>query len=136
MLTATLLVERSAKLKAPVDNGLLRASITHEIRTAGLSGQQTVQGVVGSNKQNAVFMELGTGTFAGHPRVKMPPPSVLEVWAKRHNLNAFLVARAIWKAGGLKPRKFLQNAFEENISAIKQLIGDAVSGIVNRANGG
>ena len=54
MRTATLVVERSAKINAPVDTGRLRASIVPEVRT--MTG--TVQGIVGSNAVYAPFQEF------------------------------------------------------------------------------
>lgn len=45
MRTATLIVQRAAKINAPVDTGRLRASITPEVRRTGLQ----VLGVVGTN---------------------------------------------------------------------------------------
>jgi HK97 gp10 family phage protein len=54
MRTATLLVERSAKINAPVDTGRLRASITPEVRMTTV----TVQGIVGSNVVYAPFQEF------------------------------------------------------------------------------
>ncbi len=131
MKQATMLVERDAKIFAPVDTGRLRASITSDIRVAssGLLGKE-VQGVVGSNVTYAPFMELGTGTFAGRPRY-FPPPEALEVWARRHGIaSGFLVARAIFRRGGLRGRKFLERGFENNTNKIIALIGRAVNGIV------
>ena len=53
MRNATLIVDRAAKMNAPVDTGRLRASITPEIRTIG----EVVYGVVGSNVSYAPRME-------------------------------------------------------------------------------
>ena len=53
MRDATLIVERAAKINAPVDTGRLRASITPEIRNFG----NVVQGVVGSNVEYAPKVE-------------------------------------------------------------------------------
>lgn len=136
MTTATLLVERDAKIGAPVDMGILRASLTHELRVSGLGKQQALQGVVGSAKPQALWMEMGTGLPAGHARVKFPPPSAFEVWARRHGFaSGYIVARAIWKRGGLEPRRYLQKAFDKNRQAIISLIGDAVAKISQKANG-
>ena len=55
MKDATLLVEREAKIRAPVDTGRLRASITPSVT------QNPLQGVVGSNVFYAPYQELGTG---------------------------------------------------------------------------
>lgn len=126
MRQATLIVEAGAKRYAPVDTGRLRASITSEVRLEN----NAVLGVVGSNVVYAPYMELGTGTYVGRPRY-FPPPAALETWAKRHGFaSGYMVARAIYKAGGLKPRRFLQRAFEENKARIVQIIGDGVKGIV------
>lgn len=53
MQRATLLVQRNAKINAPVDTGRLRASITPEIRAR----DRSVIGVVGSNVVYAPFQE-------------------------------------------------------------------------------
>lgn len=115
------LVERDAKRNAPVDRGRLRNSITSDIRQSG----RDVIGVVGSPVKYAPNMELGTGTFVGKPP-HFPPPSALRLWAARHGMNAFLVARAIFRRGGLKPRRFLQGAFDMNMQRIRLKIENAV----------
>lgn len=78
------------------------------------------------------YMELGTGIPAGNPKVHWPPAAALEVWANRHGTTGFLVARAIGRRGGLKPRKFLQKAFDQNREKIIELIGNGVSKIVRK----
>jgi phage gpG-like protein len=128
MQEATLLVSRDAKILAPVDQGPLRASITPEVRQM----LTTTEGVVGSNLKYAPYMELGTGIFAGNDRVRMPPISALEGWASRHGTSARAVAWAIYKAGGLRPRKFLQNALEQNRVRIEKLIDGVVAKIVRK----
>ena len=120
MKDATLLVQRGAKINAPVDTGRLRASITPEIRTMG----NEVQGVVGSNVAYAPFMELGT-------RPHWPPIAALEVWAQRHGTTAFLVARAIARKG-TKAREFLKKAFEDAKDRIYARFEKAVQEVVNK----
>ena len=115
---STLLVQRDAKIAAPVDTGRLRASIMPEIRTPG----NDVEGVVGSNVFYAPFMEYGT-------RPHWPPQSALETWARRHGTSAFVVARAIARRG-TKARLFLTNAFESNKDKIIHHINNAVRGII------
>lgn len=124
MRQATLLVQRDAKILAPVDSGRLRASITPEVRVDG----NEVQGIVGSNVDYAPYMELGTGVYAGG-NAYFPPPEALATWAKRHHTSGYLVALAIFKAGGLKPRKFIQRGIEQNAERIVQLIGNVVAKI-------
>lgn len=125
MRKAALLVERDAKINSPLDTGDLRRSITTDVRVEGVGGRgEAVVGVVGSNRQQAVYMELGT-------KPHFPPISVLEQWAERHGLNAFLVARAISRRG-LRPRRYLQNAFEQNKPKIIRILNDAVSDSVRK----
>lgn len=128
MRDATMLVSRDARIFAPVDTGRLRASITPEVRTEG----NNVVGVVGSNVAYAPYMELGTGVYVGRPAY-FPPPAALEVWARRHGgASGLQVAFAIFRAGGLKGRKFLERGFQTNEPRIIQLIGNVVTRIVKK----
>jgi HK97 gp10 family phage protein len=61
MQRATLLVERAAKINAPVSTGRLRASITPDIRQSGT----LTTGVVGSTVIYAAAQELGTRYMPG-----------------------------------------------------------------------
>lgn len=56
MRNATLLVQRSARMFAPVDTGRLRASITPQVTASPSIGG--VQGIVGSNVEYAPFVEF------------------------------------------------------------------------------
>lgn len=123
MRDCTLMVQRDARINAPVDTGRLRASLTPEVRTA----QNDIQGVVGSNLKYAPYMEFGTR------HTRMPPPSALDVWARRHGIpSGFLVARAILRRGGLRARRFLQKAIDSNkdriVARIEQAVQRAVEG--------
>jgi phage gpG-like protein len=122
MRDATLMVTRDAKKNAPVDTGRLRASITPEVIDVG----ETIRGVVGSNVSYAPYVELGT-------RPHWPPIAALEVWARRHGVSAFLVARAISRRG-TKPVEYLQRAFDANKGRIELKINQAVTGIIKSAN--
>lgn len=128
MMDASMVVSRDAKINAPVDMGILKSSITPDVR----QNLTTTEGVIGSNLKHAPFMELGTGIYAGNPRVKFPPPSALEGWAHRHGTTGFAVAMAIYKAGGLKPRKYLQRALDENRDRIIKILEDGVARIVSK----
>lgn len=120
MRDATLLVQRDARKLCPVDTGRLRSSIVPEVR------QQTgvVIGVVGSNVTYAAAMEFGT-------RPHWPPLDALEPWARRHGMSAFLVARAIARRG-IKGRRYLRGALEQNAKRIHVLIERAVQMIVGK----
>lgn len=121
MREATLVVTADAKRLAPVDTGRLRASITPEVRQAD---DKTVIGVVGTVVKYAAAMELGA-------RPHFPPISALQVWADRHGINAFLVARSISR-NGLKARRYLQGALEKNQARIVRIIGEGVARIVSQ----
>lgn len=129
MRDSTLMVQATAKEEAPVDTGLMRASITPEVRSEPTGD---VVGVVGSNVKYTPYQELGTGTFVGKS-AHMPPPSALDVWARRHGMSSgFVVARAIFRAGGIRPKRFLQIGFEKNKDRIQAKIEGAVAEIVKK----
>lgn len=114
MRQATLLVAGDAKRNAPVDRGVTRASITPSVE----SRNNSTTGVVGSNQLSALIMERGA-------RPHWPPVAALETWARRHGMNAFLVARAISRRG-IKARLFLQKALDSNQSRIVQMFNDYI----------
>lgn len=89
-----------SRRNAPVDTGRLRASLTTSIAPMG----EAVQGVVGSNVTYALAQEFGT-------RPHWPPVGALQPWASRHDMSAFLVARAISRRG-LPARRYLGKAVE------------------------
>jgi len=126
---ATLLVQGDAKRNlvgyvdpatGGVDTGDLRASIVPEIRTPG----DEIQGVVGSKRLHAPFVEFDT-------RPHMPPLKKLEVWARRHGTSAYVVALAI-RRRGTKGKKYLTKALESNSGKIKALLGKTVGAIVKK----
>lgn len=129
MRQSVLWVQNDAKREAPVDTGRLRASITPEVN---VRNENIVEGIVGSNVEYAPYMELGTGVFAGNAAY-FPPPSALDVWARRHGMGSgYMVALAIFRAGGTKPRRFLQTGFEKNQDRIIKRFEDATGKIVQK----
>lgn len=118
MRKATLIVERDAKRYAPVDTGRLRSSITPQVVTQS----KTVKGIVGSNVVYAPFVEDGT-------RPHWPPVSALAVWARRHHMSAYVVARSI-AARGTKGVHMLKRALDDNMDKIEALIDGVVAKIV------
>lgn len=123
-----------SKLQTPVDTGLLRASINSEARMDG----GDVLGVVGTNQAYAKPIEYGTGIFSEAPDSKksryFPPSSALEGWAKRHGLNAFLVARAIFRRGGTKPHRMFRSVLESRF--FSTIVLQRVGQNLERALGG
>ena len=61
MRTATLLVQRDARIYAPVDTGRLRASITPQV----VQMAEVVEGIVGSNVSYARWQEEGNRYMKG-----------------------------------------------------------------------
>lgn len=127
---ASLRVMRNARQLAPVDTGQLKNSIISAIEY----DDKTLRGVVGSNVKHAPWMEFGTGVFAGRSPY-FPPPSALAVWARRHGMNPWALAIAIYRRGGLRPRRFLQTAFENQRPTILAELQIGVAEVVRRANG-
>lgn len=120
MRKATMWVTTDAKRLAPASEGRLRSSITPEIQVQGLN----VIGVVGTNVLYAPYQETGTKPF-------WPPISALETWARRHGINPYVVARAI-SIHGIKPKRYMQRAFDQNKARIVALIDDVVGEIVDK----
>jgi len=120
MRDSVLIITRGAKQNAPVDTGRLRASITPGVSETS----DGAEGVVGSNVAYAPYMEFGT-------RPHWPPISAMEPWASRHGTVGFLVARSI-ALHGIKPRRFLQMAFESNQGWIVKRFARAVNEVVEK----
>ena len=117
---ALITLENGAKVRAPGDTGRLASSLTHEVRTAG----SDLLGIVGSNVMYAPYQEYGTGLLYDGPgkgsgKRHWPPGAALETWARRHGFaSGFLVARAIGRRGGLRPKRFLRGAWEQGKGAV------------------
>ena len=108
---AGLAIQRDARRAAPVDTGYLRNRIVLNFSKGGLVAD------VLADTPYARDVEDGTGTAAGHgPFRAMPPSSALADWARRHGMPGagFVIARAIYRRGGTKPRPFLTPAFERH----------------------
>ena len=89
------MVETAAKEKCPVDDGTLRASITHSV--------EHDKGIVGTNVEYGPYVEFGTGLFAegGNGRKDVP-------WHYQD-------ARGNWHTtSGQHPQPFMRPALTEN----------------------
>lgn len=108
---ASLIVERQAKQDCPVDQGLLRASITHEV------GYDTweIVGRIGSNLEYAPYVHNGTGIYAIDGNGRKTP------WR-------YVVKAGKFKGGhvtvGQKPHQFLLYAQIFNKDKILRALGD------------
>jgi HK97 gp10 family phage protein len=90
------LLENEAKENCPVDDGQLRASITHQI-TDDLSSVE-----IGSNLEHAPYVHQGTGLFAKEGDGRQTPWRYQDAKGQWHSTK------------GQKPNPFLQKAVDEN----------------------
>ena len=142
------LVVSEARVRAPVNVGLLRASIFHEVD--GSTDPRWVD--VGSRVRYAPYMEYGTGLKHDHPNwpkerhipfvnrdEKGEPVGALFWYANRKGLGfggGYAIARAIAKRGGLMPRRFLRGSIESLRGRIAERWQDVLAGISRDLAGG
>jgi hypothetical protein len=113
-------VQGKARVKSPVDTGLLRSSIGYEVDR----GIPPMLAKTGTSVFYAPYQEFGTGTFVGR-RVHWPPGQALGLWAEKHGtLTGSEIASIIGHHGGLRPRRFLRGGLEESLSAIRGFLAD------------
>jgi phage gpG-like protein len=133
---AAIAVQSGAKERAPVDTGRLRSSLTYEIDPAALP----TWAKVGTNVSYAPFMEYGTGRLSESPESTSawhaPSGADLAVWARRHNTDGYMVAAAIARRGGLRPRRYLRGSFEANRDNIRAYLKQAGGEIREAWNSG
>lgn len=126
---AAQVVAGEARRRAPVDVGLLKSSINYQIR----KGEDTVVASIGTNvakngRPYGAYMEYGTGLVHDHPtwpRARhVVPPAALMGWAERKGRggtfhDAEVIADAITRRGGLKPRRYLRGSLEAYIPVFR-----------------
>ena len=129
MSKATLLVQRDARKNAPVDRGPLRASITPEV----VVQSNVVQGVVGSNVKYAPYQELGTRRGHKVPWIPFFRWAMRKVGGAKKAAGALAsVARASIRIRGIKAKRYLQRALEDNADKIYRILGKTVGHIVEK----
>ena len=110
---ACLLVERSAKQKAPKVEGNLRRSIESRIEEEGTS----LVGIVFTPLEYAPYVEYGTGIFAENRGGRQDVPwNYQDDEGNWHSTN------------GIEPSPFLRPALFENKDKIKELLGEGIFG--------
>lgn len=104
--TAALLVERSAREKAPKDTGALRRSITSKV--------EGLEGIIYTPLEYAPYIEYGTGLFAeGNGRKDVP-------WNYQDD-------KGNWHStSGLKPQPFMRPSLDENREKIVEILKEGV----------
>lgn len=111
-----LLVQASATLRAPVDLGNLKNSITYEPTDTEVT--------IGTNVEYAPYMEFGTGIYAEKGDGRKTP------WRYfNRKLNTFIWTR------GMQPRPFLRPALDENIPNIIKILSDALVSAFRKGGG-
>lgn len=108
---ACMLVERSAKQKAPKGNGELRRSITSKIENNG----EELQGVVYTPLEYAPYVEYGTGLFAEDGGRTDVPWNYKDDEGEWHTTS------------GQKPQPFMRPAFNENREKILQILKEGIT---------
>lgn len=107
-------IELDAKRNCSVDNGALRAGITHkkEITENEIIG--TI-GVGGPASEYSVYVHQGTGLYAinGDGRQEVP-------WVYRDPLTG-----KFYSTKGIKPNPFMQKAIDSNRSNIDKIFGES-----------
>ena len=110
MEQACILVENEAKIKCPVDNGLLRNSITHYIE----DNPNELVGVVGTNVEYAPYVEFGTGIYSS-------------LGNGRQDRWKYKDAKGEWHSTiGQHPQPYLQPALEENRRKIEKMVKEQI----------
>lgn len=101
------IVERSAKQKAPKDNGELRRSITSKVE--GLTG------IVFTPLEYAPYVEFGTGLFAEVAGRKDVPWCYKDDHGEWHSTS------------GQEPQPFMRPALDENRTQIRKILREAIT---------
>ena len=93
-------VEIKAKDNCSVDDGTLRASISHEIVS------NKGEGIVGTNVEYAPYVHEGTGIYAKNGNGRQTPWTYKDAQGNWHTTK------------GQKPNSFLQDALDEEMSKL------------------
>ncbi|PGS81633.1 hypothetical protein COC69_05745 [Bacillus cereus] len=111
---AALIVEAQAKANVTaagrVDSGQLRDRINHKV--VGSGNETTAQ--IGSNEKHAIYNEFGTGEFAENGAGRKGGWFFTSPDGSTHFTR------------GLKPAKFMRNAFRSKKKQTQQIISDEI----------
>ena len=101
-------VEKTARQLSPVDDGSLRASITHEVDAAALSAS------IGTPLSYAPYVEFGTGIHSSEGTGRQEPWTYQDEEGEWHT------------TAGQHPQPFLYPSLVKNENKIKKEISDAI----------
>ena len=107
---ACLVVEAQAKQDCPVDQGILRASITNETEVTG----DAIIGRIGSNLEYAPYVHNGTGIYAKDGNGRKTPWGYTVKAGKHKGFH--------WTRGQ-KPQLFLENAKLKKKTEVEKILG-------------
>lgn len=114
MEKACLAVEADSKMNCPVNDGILRESITHTVEED--ENGEAIVGYIGSNVDYAPYVHNGTGIYAlqGNGRKEVP-------WVYYDSGAGEFVSTS-----GIHPTPFIQDAVEKNRADILTYFGGIV----------
>jgi hypothetical protein len=126
---AVIPIQNHQREGAPVDRGQLRQAIGHQIDSDAVP-QWGEAGIMSAPEKSplwwkAIVMEYGSGLFgegrnASKQRYFPKVTPDLETWAKRHGFSSGrAVAAAIFRHGGIEPRRYLREGFKAAIPEIR-----------------
>lgn len=104
-------IENKAKELCPVDDGVLRASITHKVQESAVG---TITGTVGTGVEYAPYVHQGTGLFAVSGDGRKEP------WVYKDAKGQF------HKTIGQKPQPFLLDASIGEMDAVIRQISEVM----------
>lgn len=105
------MIENKAKELCPVDDGILRASITHKVQESSVG---TITGTVGTGVEYAPYVHQGTGLFAVNGDGRKEP------WVYKDAKGQF------HKTIGQKPQPFLLDASIGEMDAVIRQISEVM----------
>jgi len=115
-------VQKYSRNRAPRDRGQLASGINTEVDNGTIPEWATI----GPSAEYGASVEFGIGDFNEGPgglgQAPLPTADQLEGWARRHGLNAYLVARAIERRGGIRPNPYMRDGFSESLRDIYEYL--------------
>lgn len=116
MELACLIPEKLAKELCPVDEGILRASITHEV----VEDRQAIIGRIGTNEEYAPYVHQGTGIHAVDGKGRKTP------WGWEGETPKW---QGVHFTRGQKPKPFLRDAVLQSKGQIVGALASLQKGI-------
>lgn len=110
MKKACLVLETETKKECPVDQGVLRASIQHDVKVS----TDEILGIVGSVMQIAPFVHQGTGLYAVDGNGRKTPWKYKAIAGKYKGWHT---------TEGQKPNPFMDRARNNVASRIAKILG-------------